>query len=1042
MIGKVKKLTPSLFWRLLGIEGGSIEISDNGVMLHKSGKSHFIDNHSFVKKSKVEENLFFYSLVFDTSEGAVKFGKLSQSKAYEVFEWLQAHWYLEIFPDVNIVFERISKKLNRSYVRSSEWPELENAAKNTLNRFIEIPKQGLIEKSKRNPFAGIYHYATMGRDGLEDYRKKYIQKKKQKFSNYFKNIESNPLTDDQVNACIIDEDNNLVLAGAGTGKTSTMIGRAGFLLEDAQAKPSEILMIAFAKKAAGEMQDRMKERINRDDISINTFHKLGKDIISKVENISPSISKYAEDEQGVLKHDINIWITDLLKKKDYKDKVLEYFEDYLFIEEDPFSFDSEGEYLEYLETNDIRTFKGEKVKGHGERIIANHLFRMGVEYQYEKAYEHKTRTIEYTQYKPDFYLPDYGIYIEHFGIARDGSTAPYIDMDLYHQGMDWKRQLHENNNTILIETFFYEHIEGNLKKLLNERLAEAGVEFKPLPDEAVLETLRESGDITAFASLVTEIIKLLKINWFDQSKLDKKITNSPYPKHLKAMLEIVHPIMEKYQHALDTNEEIDFEDMIGKALDYVESGKFKPTWKYIMVDEFQDISDSRARLVQALQRNSKKCSLFCVGDDWQAIYRFQGSDISFTTKFSDFFGATKSTTLGKTFRFNNSIADISSEFVKQNPNQTQKIISTLKKVRKPAVSILRQSKHTPVGEPSAIARILEKISEKNKDASVLILSRFKHNLPEDAKQLKALFPKLDIKFQTIHSSKGKEADYVVTIGMETGKYGFPNEIIENPLKEALLPDSDGFDDSEERRLFYVALTRAKKRAYLVVDMGDASKFIHELIDGDYDVELEEFEVTEWQRLQQVLNCIKCQTGSLKARKGTNGHFYGCSHYPLCDHTENGCNQCGLPMPRINGSWAGGYRACQKCKTWTPICQKCGNDMVPRRNTSSGKLFWGCVKWTKKDPMSCNGTANYIAPPEGMTAEGGDKEAFQSKSHPKEKANDVESAVEPTDLNMSDDNQKIFYNFQEASEYAKNLAVNGRRPLPKIEKIDNNTWVVK
>ena len=1037
-----KQLNPSWFWKILGFKGGSIEISEKGVTLHKSDKSYFIDNHSFVKKSRVEENLIFDSLVFDTSEGEVRFGKLSQAKANEVFEWLQAHWYLEIFPEINKVFKRISKKLNQSYVRSSEWPEIEKDAKNALNRFVQIPEQGLIDKVKRNPFVGIHRYATMGLSGLEDYRKAYVNKKKDKFAEYFANIESNPLTDDQINACIIDEDNNLVLAGAGTGKTSTMIGRAGFLLEDAQAKPQDILMIAFAKKAAEEMQDRMKKRINRDDISISTFHKLGKDIIAKVENGSPSISKYAEDKQGVLKHDINIWITELLEKKDYKDKVLEYFEDYLFIEEDPFSFDSEGEYLEYLETNDIRTFKGEMVKGHGERIIANHLFRMGVEYQYEEPYKYTTRTLDYSQYKPDFYLPEYGIYIEHFGTARDGSTAPYIDMDLYQQSMDWKRSLHENNNTQLVETFFYEHIEGNLKKVLNERLAEVGVKFKPLPDEAVLETLRESGNITAFTSLVTDIIKLLKINWFDQSKLNKKIENSPYPKHLEIMLELVNPVMDKYQQVLDANEEIDFEDMIGKALDYVETGKFKSTWQYIMVDEFQDISDSRARLVQALQRSSKKCSIFCVGDDWQSIYRFQASDISFTTGFDAFFGATKSTTLGKTFRFNNSICDVSSKFVKRNPNQTQKVISTLEKVKKPAVSILRQSKHTPVGEPSAVSRILEKISKNNNNASVLVLSRFTHNLPEDDKQLQALFPGLDIKFQTIHSSKGKEADYVITVGMETGKWGFPSEIIENPLKDALLPDADGFDASEERRLFYVALTRAKLRTYLVTDMGDASKFIHELIDDDYEVELEEFEVTEWQRLQQILNCIKCQTGSLKARNGSNGHFYGCSHYPLCDHTEDGCNQCGLPMPRIDGDWKGGYRACQKCKTWIPVCHKCGNDMRKRTNSRTKESFWGCVKWTNKDPMSCSGTSNYIAPPEGMSAEGGDRDAYQPSSQVTEKVNHVKPEAKVSDLNMINDSEKVFYNFQEAGEYAKKLAMSGRKPLPKLEKIDNNTWVVK
>ena len=177
-MSKSKQLNPSWFWKILGFKGGSIEISEKGVTLHKSDKSYFIDNHSFVKKSRVEENLIFYSLVFDTSEGEVRFGKLSQAKANEVFEWLQAHWCLEIFPEINKVFKRISKKLNQSYVRSSEWPEIEKDAKNTLNRFIQIPEQGLIDKVKRNPFVGIHRYATMGLSGLEDYRKAYVNKKR------------------------------------------------------------------------------------------------------------------------------------------------------------------------------------------------------------------------------------------------------------------------------------------------------------------------------------------------------------------------------------------------------------------------------------------------------------------------------------------------------------------------------------------------------------------------------------------------------------------------------------------------------------------------------------------------------------------------------------------------------------------------------------------------------------------------------------------------------------------------------------------------
>ena len=136
-----KQLNPSWFWKILGFKGGSIEVSEKGVTLHKSDRSYFIDNHSFVKKSRVEKNIIFCSLVFNTSKGEVRFGKLTEAKANEVFEWLQAHWYLEIFPEVNKIFKRVSRKLNQSYVRSSEWPKIERDAKNALKRFIQVPVQ-------------------------------------------------------------------------------------------------------------------------------------------------------------------------------------------------------------------------------------------------------------------------------------------------------------------------------------------------------------------------------------------------------------------------------------------------------------------------------------------------------------------------------------------------------------------------------------------------------------------------------------------------------------------------------------------------------------------------------------------------------------------------------------------------------------------------------------------------------------------------------------------------------------------------------------
>jgi len=999
-MAETKHLIPGLFWRLLGFKGGSIDISEKGITLHKSDKSYFIDNHSFIKKGIVERGLLGSKLIFNTTKGKIPFGPLPHSEVKQAHEWLQSYWYKEIFPEINTTFKQLQERLTSRYIRSSHWPDIVSDAQSALNRFVEPPKEDTVDADTKHPFDRIYYYAHMGKKDLKKYRDKYIETKKRSFKKYFENIEAHPLTKDQIEACIIDEDNNLVLAGAGTGKTSTMIGRAGFLLESGQAKPEDMLMLAYGKEASKEMQGRMKERINREDVDISTFHKLGMNILSEVEGGQPNISKYAEDNKSkssVFKQDVSKWIDELLEEDSYKDKVIKYFEDYLFVEKSPFDFKSQGEYYSYVEDDDIRTFKGEKVKGHGERVVANFLFVMGVEYEYETEYkEADTRTKDYRKYEPDFYLPEHDIYIEHFGVDRNGNTAPYIDKDVYIEGAKWKRKLHKENKTKLVETYFYEHIEGVLKNRLTERLKAHGVELNPIPNDELIETLRKNKEITKFSDLMAEIIKRYKANWFDQDKLNRKIDSSPYKKHLHIAKELMMPLWTRYEKILRDSHKIDFDDMIGKALEYVENGSFKPHWKYIMVDEFQDISDPRARLIQALKEKSNNCSLFCVGDDWQAIYRFTGSDISFTTGFSEYFGVTQFTKLKKTFRFNNSIAEVSSQFVIENPFQTKKSITTLSKVKKPAISILRESNKVVAGddkelnlllgkltkEPNnnnspyllgsyiQVDKVLQAINKLDRKVSVLILGRYTYTTPSlaEMKLHKEKFPNLELIKRTIHTSKGKEADYVIIMGLQSGKHGFPSEKTTNPLLDALLPTPEDFEFAEERRLFYVAITRARKRSYLVADMNTSSRFVNELIEGDYEIELNEFHITHEQRIIHTFHCAECETGVMQRRINTKEKttFYGCSHYSLCKYTEDGCLKCGDRMHHLNDA-NGKYKICSDCDYWIPTCVSCGGDMKIQENKANGNQFWACSHfYGKENPLSCGYTKGLsaIKPPEG------------------------------------------------------------------------------
>jgi DNA helicase-4 len=280
---------------------------------------------------------------------------------------------------------------------------------------------------------------------------------------------------------------------------------------------------------------------------------------------------------------------------------------------------------------------------------------MDISYQYEARYTFPTRTAEFRGYQPDFYLPKYNLCVEHFGIDRQGNTAPYIDRHAYHEEMAWKRALHQKYQTRLLETFHYETTEGTLLQKLEERLKKAGVTLNPLPDEAILDDLRQLGAISQFSRFLADLLIRQKAIEIDNADWVHHLANHKLGSQVQAALKLLQPIRKQYDQHLTESSTIDFEDMIGKAIDYVENGQFHSPWSHILVDEFQDISKSRARLIKALRDSKPSCSLFCVGDDWQSIYRFAGSDLSLTTHFEEEFGATQVTVLDQTFRFNDNI---------------------------------------------------------------------------------------------------------------------------------------------------------------------------------------------------------------------------------------------------------------------------------------------------------------------------------------------------------------------------------------------------
>ena len=701
-----------------------------------------------------------------------------------------------------------------------------------------------------------------------NYNKKFIEKELKECDTLFSNIEGQSLDEQQRLAVIRDEDNNLVIAGAGSGKTTTVAGKVAYVIERVKVKPEEILLITFTKKASDEMKHRIKQKMNI-DIDVHTFHSFGRKVIGEVTNNMPSVI----EEKQFYTEMRNIF-NSLFEDSRYASNVIKFITQYRLESKNENDFKSHGEYINYLKDNNIRSYKTVENVINGRRTmlreycksleevqIANFLFLNGINYKYEEPYRYKTSDNLYAQYKPDFYLPDYEIYIEHFGlIDRDNNVPHWFSSSngssakvKYNSDIAWKRETHSNYETTLIETFSYENKEGVLLDNLKAKLEAKGVDFRQRTNEEIWKILNSiaKDEVSALDTLINTFLNLFKSNNFETSKLTDRI-RSFSDEYIKAryflFLDIFLPILDKYNEFLKSKNLIDFSDMINDASKYISEIKFKSKFRYIIIDEFQDTSMGRFKLINALLKNNKNCKLFAVGDDWQSIYRFAGSDISLFTQFEKYFGVTELSKIETTYRFSKSMIDISSKFILANPNQTPKELKAFTNETISPIEIITTNS-IKNDDPFPLITALHKIHAENianmKKLKILALARYKHII-DLYKERTDLFevkyndvnknyiikyfelPTLEVQFLTVHRSKGLQGDYVIILNCVSGQYGFPSEQADDPILNLLLSKSDQFTNGEERRLFYVALTRSKRKTFITTNTSYRSKFINEV----------------------------------------------------------------------------------------------------------------------------------------------------------------------------------------------------------------------
>jgi DNA helicase-4 len=746
---------------------------------------------------------------------------------------------------------------------------------------------------------------------INKFNKDFVEAQKVKLNEYFDNIEGKSLDEQQRTALITDEYSNLIVAGAGSGKTLTIIGKVKYLIEQKQIKPEDILLLSFTKKTVDELNIRLKN-IGL-DTRATTFHKLGYDIIKKHQSVLPAVTN-----DNTLRKVIKQYIDeDIFNDLKALEAYVTYLACYMNIPEENDNFDSLGEKIDVEKGIDfqtlkskcesdelnkisiakLNTFQGEKVKSTEELTIANFLYLNGINYEYEKPYPFGDK-----MYRPDFYLTDYDIYLEHFGVDennRNSLLTPHNEQK-YVEEMEIKRQKHIEHNTKLLETYSYYNRNNILLEKLKEMLENEKVIFKPRDIKTIYAKVSSNDkdfgkEITKLIETFINLSKSRQLSYESISSIftDRNRTTNKFMLERQEMFLIFAlQVLKKYDNKLKEICEIDFNDMINQATDLIKMNNPQFNYRYIIIDEYQDISFSRFNLIKEI-RNLTNSRLICVGDDWQSIYRFAGSDISLFSNFEKHVGKYELLFIENTYRNSQSLIDITSSYIKKNKNQIDKNPKSIKEQLDNPIKLVYYSQDDA---EKLLINEIQSLINKYGNKPILILGRHGFDINEfirktkdskilynernDKIEIKGLEP-YDIKYITVHKSKGLEADNIIILNLRNHILGFPNKMNDDPMLSLLLSDYEEYRFAEERRLFYVALTRTKNEVVLMLPI-DTSLFAEEIIiDNDliFSSNNEKLNKTK---------CPYCQTGHLLIRNHSTNHnqFLGCSNYPICNQTYN------------------------------------------------------------------------------------------------------------------------------------------------------------
>jgi DNA helicase-4 len=914
----------------------------------------------------------------------------------------------KLYSDILVFNNKIDELLKKDcFIARSDYKNLITEYEELYNSLLPIYNNGLLKDfSKKykinikqiNRFTSLYKEiqnlkleSPTIKAHNEDFIQRHLKSEQAYLDTILKDCDSSIMLDEEQRRVILtDEDHTLVIAGAGAGKTTTIAAKVKYLTEKQKINPSQILVISFTNKAVEELKERINHKL-KIPATISTFHSIGYSILRQSEREQKKVV-----DGGFLYNIINNYLkTNILKDHVLVDKLILFFASYISA---PYEDKNINEYFKFIansdfsslksnlneyakeiidrKTNKKETLRNETLRSIDEVMIANFLYLNQIEYEYEPIYQYRILDSN-KPYTPDFIIKQGNktSYIEHFGITEDGKNNRYSqeELDKYKSIVNKKILLHRQHKTDLIYTFSKYKDKRSLLSHLEEELVKRGYTLNKRNSKEIYKQLideQESKYITKLTLFICSFIGNFKTQGYNYQKFNELKQTIKNPR-TQLFLEICEVCFLEYQKALKEFNYIDFQDMINNSALIIKNkqlSKEKIDFKYIIVDEYQDISRQRYNLIKEISQlcNAK---IMAVGDDWQSIYAFSGSVLPLFTQFCNVVGYGCELKITHTYRNAQEIINIAGNFIQKNSNQIKKALISPKRINNP-VFIHTYDDSYSLNKPTEkggvfynigfalneiIGQIIKfnSIEKKSQIPSILLIGRYGFDARNICKSNQFSYDeksgnvfsskygsKVKLSFMTAHSSKGLSAENVIIINAKDNTYGFPSKVEDDPILKLVVSHDDTYNYAEERRLFYVALTRTKNRVFIITPKNRPSEFIKELLNEPHNYPnltlTGELSANAKENTDVKNKCPKCgYPMQLKWNKNFGLKLWICTNdQEICGFMTNDKRENELSIHK-----------CDWCKDGYLIVKQNNND-----------FFLGCTNY-KKDNSGCNRSLN-------------------------------------------------------------------------------------